>query len=386
MARRPNRSARTTRIVLAAVTTLAVGSGTLITATTTPAYADIAQQISQTQARLDALNTAAEAAAERYNAGKIRLVKAQRDATAAQRKAQQEGAAVQTLRAQAGQFAAQVYRGGSGNMGMQVLQSANGPQALLDGLGALNHVARTQADALSRLSTARHRQAVAADAAKKAAAEQQASVASLEADRATVVRSAHQAEQLLQQLQVKQAALIKAAADAAARKAAQDRAAQLAAQAAATAAALASFTGNQDQSPAASAGSTATSAPTRQYSGNAAQIAVRVAQDQLGKPYVWGAEGPGSFDCSGLTMYAYAAAGISLPHYTGAQWNSGRHISQSELQPGDLIFFHSDLHHMGMYIGGGQLIHAPHTGDVVRIASLSGWFQDNYAGAVRIAG
>jgi cell wall-associated NlpC family hydrolase len=386
VARRPKRSprsnpsTRSSRLLLAALTAVAVSSGTLVTATITPAHADIADQITAVQARLDTLNAAAGAAAERYNAGRIRLVKAQRDATAAQRKAQQESAAVQALRAQAGQFAAQVYRGGSGGMGMQVLQSAEGPQALLDGLGALNHVARTQADALSRLATARHRQAQAADTAKKAAAEQRASVAALEADRATVVRSATQAGQLLRQLQVKQAALVKAAADAAARKAAQERAALLASQAAANEDALAAFNDSRSQAPAAS------SAPPRQYSGNAAQIAVRVAQDQLGKPYVWGASGPGAYDCSGLTMYAYAAAGISLPHYTGAQWNSGRHVSQSELRPGDLIFFHSDLHHMGMYIGGGQLIHAPRSGDVVRIVSLSGWFQDKYAGAVRIAG
>jgi cell wall-associated NlpC family hydrolase len=85
-------------------------------------------------------------------------------------------------------------------------------------------------------------------------------------------------------------------------------------------------------------------------------------------------------------MYAYGKAGISLPHYTGDQYNAGRHVAESDLRPGDLIFFGSDLHHMGMYVGNGQLIHAPHSGDVVRIASLSGWFQDNYAGAVRIAG
>jgi cell wall-associated NlpC family hydrolase len=127
------------------------------------------------------------------------------------------------------------------------------------------------------------------------------------------------------------------------------------------------------------------SRPTH-YSGNAAQVAVQAAMAQQGDPYVWGAGGPDSFDCSGLTMYAYGQAGISLPHYTGAQWNAGRHVSQSELRPGDLIFFHSDLHHMGMYIGNGQLIHAPHSGDVVRVVSLSGWFQDNYAGAVRVAG
>jgi cell wall-associated NlpC family hydrolase len=116
-------------------------------------------------------------------------------------------------------------------------------------------------------------------------------------------------------------------------------------------------------------------------SGKAAQAA-RWALSQQGKPYVWGAAGPGSFDCSGLTMAAYRTVGISLPHYTGNQWTSGTHISMKDLRPGDLVFFYSDLHHMGMYIGGGYMVHAPHTGDVVRVASLAG---RPIAGAVRVA-
>ena len=107
---------------------------------------------------------------------------------------------------------------------------------------------------------------------------------------------------------------------------------------------------------------------------------------ELGKSYVWGAAGPDHFDCSGLTMYAYAAAGVSLSHFTGAQWNEGRHVPESDLQPGDLVFFEKTLGHMGMYIGNGQFIHAPHTGDVVKISALSGYYQDEYAGAVRVAG
>lgn len=115
--------------------------------------------------------------------------------------------------------------------------------------------------------------------------------------------------------------------------------------------------------------------------GKAAQ-ALRFAMTKLGKPYVWGAEGPNSFDCSGLTMWAYRQVGISLPHYTGSQWNAGTHVPRDQLQPGDLVFFHSDLHHMGMYVGNGQMLHAPQTGDVVRIAPLAG---RPYAGAVRVA-
>ena len=113
-----------------------------------------------------------------------------------------------------------------------------------------------------------------------------------------------------------------------------------------------------------------------------AAAAARWALAQQLKPYVWGADGPGSFDCSGLVMAAYQAVGISLPHYTGDQWTSGTHISRDQLRPGDLVFFYSDLHHVGLYIGGGYMIHAPRTGDVIHIARIGG---RPFAGAVRIA-
>ncbi|MFI6604306.1 NlpC/P60 family protein [Nonomuraea sp. NPDC050536] len=116
-------------------------------------------------------------------------------------------------------------------------------------------------------------------------------------------------------------------------------------------------------------------------SGKAA-AAARWALTQQLKPYVWGAAGPSTYDCSGLVMAAYQTVGISLPHYTGDQWTAGRHISREELQPGDLVFFYSDLHHVGIYIGGGMMVHAPQTGDVVRIAPLG---NRPFAGAVRIA-
>ncbi|WP_245765339.1 C40 family peptidase [Nonomuraea jiangxiensis] len=116
-------------------------------------------------------------------------------------------------------------------------------------------------------------------------------------------------------------------------------------------------------------------------SGKAAEAARWALTQQL-KPYVWGAEGPGSYDCSGLIMAAYQRVGISLPHYTGSQWTAGRHISRSELRAGDLVFFYNDLHHVGLYLGGGMMVHAPQTGDVVRIASIA---NRPFAGAVRIA-
>jgi peptidoglycan DL-endopeptidase CwlO len=102
-----------------------------------------------------------------------------------------------------------------------------------------------------------------------------------------------------------------------------------------------------------------------------AAIAVAEALRQLGKPYVWGTNGPNTFDCSGLTQWAWGKAGISMDHYTGSQAYAFPRVSPDHLQPGDLVFFNVDLGHMGMYIGNGQIVQAPRTGDVVKITSLN---------------
>jgi len=110
---------------------------------------------------------------------------------------------------------------------------------------------------------------------------------------------------------------------------------------------------------------------------------VSIAMQYLGVPYVWGGASPSGFDCSGFTMYVYAQVGISLPHYTGAQYAMGAPVSQSQLQPGDLVFF-DGLGHEGMYIGNNQFIHAPQTGDVVKISTIAGWYTATYIGARRV--
>ena len=111
--------------------------------------------------------------------------------------------------------------------------------------------------------------------------------------------------------------------------------------------------------------------------------AVAIAERYLGVPYLWGGASPSGFDCSGLTMYVYAQLGVSLPHNAASQYFSLPHVSESDLQPGDLVFF-DGLNHVGIYIGGGSMIHAPHTGTVVQISSLSGG--GSYYGAARVPG
>ena len=122
-------------------------------------------------------------------------------------------------------------------------------------------------------------------------------------------------------------------------------------------------------------------APPSPYTG-----VVGIAMQYLGVPYVWGGASPAGFDCSGLVMYVYAQVGVSLPHYTGAQWNAGVPVSRDDLEPGDLVFF-DGLGHVGIYIGADEFIHAPQTGDVVKISSLDeAWYAATYDGARRILG
>ncbi len=123
---------------------------------------------------------------------------------------------------------------------------------------------------------------------------------------------------------------------------------------------------------------TPSSAPVSGGHPEAATVALRY----LGVPYLWGGATPAGFDCSGLVMYVYNQLGVSLPHFAAAQYGEGSPVSRDQLQPGDLVFFDS-LNHVGIYIGGGQVVHAPNTGDVVKISNLSDW-GSSYVGARRI--
>jgi cell wall-associated NlpC family hydrolase len=106
------------------------------------------------------------------------------------------------------------------------------------------------------------------------------------------------------------------------------------------------------------------------YAPGPGGAAAKRACGLIGRPYIWAAAGPNGYDCSGLTLTAWGEAGVALRHCTNWQWSDTKPISRAELRPGDLVFFFKDLHHLGIYVGGGWMVHAPQTGDVVRMARM----------------
>jgi cell wall-associated NlpC family hydrolase len=131
------------------------------------------------------------------------------------------------------------------------------------------------------------------------------------------------------------------------------------------------------------AGIALTPLPAVADSGSAATVAVNTALAQLGDRYVWAGAGPDVFDCSGLTQYAYRAAGITLPHNSRMQSRVGTPVARAALQPGDLVFFYRPIHHVAMYIGNGKVVQAPNRGDVVKISTLAS--MRGYVTARRVA-
>jgi cell wall-associated NlpC family hydrolase len=253
-----------------------------------------------------------------------------------------------------GAVAAAAYQSGGTDQLVQLVSTST-PQDFLDRAASLDRIAVGQSSEMASAATARHRLAtVQAEAAHEQVA--QAAVATAMAkQKATIQAALAEQQHLLSGLKAEERAKLRAAQRAAAARAAAaaDRASR----------------------------SRSFAVPT--YNGPAsgrAAVAVQAAYAELGKPYQWGASGPNSFDCSGLTMWSWGKAGVSLPHSSQAQYSSGQHVSQADIQPGDLTFYGSPIHHVGMYVGNGNMIDAPQTGDVVKIQPA---FRSDYVGAVR---
>lgn len=316
-----------------------------------PTAAQPRPSISQVAARVDALNEQAESIAEQFNAAGLALVAAQRKAAIAESRVARAQAALADQRRRFATIAAAAYRNG-GIGGATALMLSSSPQDYLARASALDRISARGADRMRALRTAGVR-------VTEARAEAQAQVAAVRVINRQIGEKRRQVNALLAQAQSLLGGL---RSDERARLNALRRA-----QESAHRASRSDVRGPVFSGPASAR----------------ARVAIEWALSQRGKPYKWGAAGPSSYDCSGLTMRAYGKAGVSLDHYTGSQWNAGRHVSRSELRPGDLVFFYPDHHHVGIYLGGGQMVHAPHSGDVVKVSSIDG---RDWAGAVRLVG
>jgi cell wall-associated NlpC family hydrolase len=325
-----------------------------------PGFAAKRPSIAEVQRRVDALNEKADIAVEAYAQARISLEAARRRSAVAEARVHRESSRLSAVQRSMSTVAASAYRNG-GSDPMLSLVSTSTPQTFLDQASALDRIARSQADRLAAVATARHRLLVVQADADRTLREQKQEEAALASDRAAIEKTLSDQRALLSSLQAAERArlakLQAQRAEAARREAALARASRL----------RVGLAGNENP---ASAGP---------VSGGAG-AAVSEAYAQLGKPYEWAAAGPDRFDCSGLTMWAWARGGVSLPHSSQEQYAVTQRVAQSDVQPGDLVFFGSPIHHVGIYIGGGRMIVAPHTGEDVRIQDA---FRSDYVGAGR---
>ncbi|WP_189762014.1 C40 family peptidase [Streptomyces xanthochromogenes] len=360
------------------VTTAALASVSLLAQSADAAPAAPRPSIEEVQKKVDDLYRQADLATQKYDAAKEATTTQRAEVESLLDQVAAGTAKMNDTRRVIGSYAAAQYRDGGVTPTVRLLFSDD-PQAFFD-----------QDQLMGRLSDEQHRTLSTFEAERAANAEKRAeagrSLASLttsqqalRAGKEEVQGRLAAARTLLSTLTEQEkehlAALEKKKQDEARR-----RAAELAAQQAAAAKRKpAPPAGHAPTAPSGPSAPTAPSGPSAPASSKAAK-ALAFARAQMGKPYVWGATGPASYDCSGLTQAAWKAAGVDLPRTTWDQVRAGTRVATADLQPGDLVFFYDDISHVGMYAGGGMMIHAPHSGAYVREESI--YYMPIY-GAVR---
>lgn len=311
------------RALVGTAVALCVGLLPATNAYAEPTVQEIEKQIDEKWAQLEPL-------VEQYNNIHSQLAKNQKTSGELAKTIQPLQAQVDQALGHIGEIAAQYYKGGGHNSTLVAILSSGSPTALADQLSVLDQLAKQKQEQIAAVRTARDQ----FNAEKKQLDDLIALQAKQDADLAAKKKTI-QAE--MDQLQVLR------------RKVYGDN-----------------FSG----------GNLHIGICPPEYVPGKAGIAVKYACSKISSPYVWGATGPNSFDCSGLTQAAWAAAGVHLTHYTGAQWKEGTPVSAADAQPGDLVFFYSDLHHVGLYVGKDStgrrlMVHAPTYGDYVRMADVN---------------
>ncbi|HTI35193.1 MAG TPA: NlpC/P60 family protein [Miltoncostaea sp.] len=362
---------------------MAFGAGI---ATTEPAAIEAKRaEVSRIQSELDSINVQVEQAAEAYNGARYELGQVTDRIDANERQSVQTEKDLVASRKVLAERLRALYASPDPSL-IEVLINSGSITAAADQMQLLDRVGQQDAQVVGGLRTEKARLAELKAQLEKDRARAAEAVQAREQEKARVESLLSQRQQVLDGASAELRGLIKAEQERQAREAAAQAALarQRAAAAssspttAATTVAPSTASAGTPADSGSSGGSAPASTPLPSGSGNAA--AARVAMQYLGVPYVWGGASPSGFDCSGLASYAYAQIGKSVPHYTGAIWAAFPKVPSDQLEPGDLVVFNG-LGHMGIYIGGGQYVHAPHTGDVVRVASLGD--RSDYVGAVR---
>ena len=355
-------------------------------------------QVASAQSRLTALASTAQKAVERYKTGLARLHTAQDAEAIAKTELAAAAADADAQQLQLNDFARAAYMSGGPISSLAVVLNGTGPAGILDRASLLGAVSQSQSELLAQLVRARQRESDAAAVAAAATAKVARGVARIDAARRTALMAMTNQHALVTKLASKQDAVAKtlAAHESQVAHLAQEQAAarvraKLAAQRAMLAASWAALQAAGEAMPMATA--------------KQGRRVVRWAKRQLGIPYSWAGgdvDGPTlgavnqqgnpaglhtvGFDCSGLTLFAWARVGFRLDHYTGYQWVEGHHIPLERMRPGDLVFFARNtanpmsIHHVGIYVGKGKMIDAPHTGAAVRYDDV---FVPGLIGAVR---
>ncbi|EPH45876.1 C40 family peptidase [Streptomyces aurantiacus] len=337
--------------------TLALASAATATAFEGTGHADPRLSPSEVKAKVDELYREAEVATEKYNGAKEKADKAEKSLTDLRDEAARRTEKLNSARQGLGSLATAQYRSGAVDPSVQLALSSD-PDEFLERAALADRAGLRQAATVTGVRNQVRELDQLRTEADGTLADLKSRQADLRKHKKTVTGKLGEARRLLARLTAEERARV--AADDDGRGGAgegTERAARAAGRPAAP--------------------GTAKGAPNAR-----AAAAVSYAYKALGSPYVWGATGPNAFDCSGLTQAAYRAAGISLPRTTYAQIDTGRRVSRAELQPGDLVFFYSGISHVGLYVGDGQMIHAPNPSAPVRLAPIS---QMPFAGAARVA-
>jgi cell wall-associated NlpC family hydrolase len=347
---------RTTKRQAAVVTLFILLAASLFTAAAHPSPVTSKEsEAEQVLAQIQSIDSSLEKAVEAYNAANIRLDSIKAEQAVNERRLEIARSNFQKAQDLLQQRLVALYTSRD-QSALEILLGSSSLDDLLDRVDTVNRVSEQDARIIGEVRTFRSEIKKREAELEKARVDQERVVADRAAQRESIQRQLSERQELLSSIRSDIERLKREEAA---------RQQQLEADA----------RNRIDSSP----------APVSSGGGNPAgghSGVVGIAMQYLGVPYRWGGASPSGFDCSGFTMYVYAQVGVSLPHNAAMQYSMGSAVSRESLQPGDLVFFNG-LGHVGIYIGGNQMIHAPHTGDVVKISALTGWYSSTYVGARR---